>query len=400
MRAVNRQLRLLACVVLLAAVVTTSGCAKGASKAGTEPAKEEAKAPYKIGAILALSGTYAGLGTPEKNAIELEVAAINDAGGVDGHPLEVVYEDDANDPTKAVAAATRLIEQEKVIALLGTSGSGSSMAIRGTVDKAGVPQVSMAGGSVISDPLDKWVFQTPWPNRIVMPYILDYMKAKGIARVAIISDSGAWGKDAHDVAVKKAATVGVQIVADETFNPGDTDMTAQLTKLKASNAQAVWVLTSGAEAAIVVKNAEQLKIGLPLFGSHGNARKEFVKGAGTAAEGYTFAAGKVLVPEAYGQGTEGYDVAKDFINRYTTKYGEAPNTFAGHAYDALHITAAALEGLPEGATAADLRDRIEGTSGLVGIGGTFTFSATDHSGLTVKDIVMYTVKSGEWVLAQ
>ncbi len=140
-----------------------------------------------------------------------------------------------------------------------------------------------------------------------------------------------------------APDAGIEIVSDQTFNPGDTDMTAQLTKIKNSDAEAIVMWTAGAEAATIAKNVKDLGIDLPLFGSHGIARREFIDGAGDAAEGVRFAAGKVLIPEAYGEGTEAYTVATDFIDRYTEAFGDAPSTFAGHAYDALYLIVEASE---------------------------------------------------------
>ncbi len=387
----------LAMVVVLALGATLiTGCAKDDTNATDDAAAE----PYRIGAVLSLTGTYAGLGMPEKNAIELEVARVNDAGGIDGHPVEVIYEDDATDPAKAVAAAARLIDQENVLAIIGATGTGQTMAIRSEIARAGVPQVSMAGGSVVTDDFDPLVFQTPWPNRIVVPFTLKALKERGLVKVALMSDTGGYGVDGHDIIVKDAAAAGVQVVEDQTFNPGDTDMTAQLTKIKAASPDVVLMWNAGKEAAIVAKNMQQLGMKTPLVGSPGNGRKEFIDGAGAAAEGFRFAAGKVLVPDAYGQDSMAYKVATDFISRYTEAYDAAPDIFAGHAYDAFLVVTNALGRVEGDVTPASVRDAIESTNGLVGIGGTFTYSATDHNGLTESELVFYRIEGSTWVLDQ
>ena len=330
----------------------------------------------------------------------MEVKRINDAGGVNGRPVEVIIEDDATDEAKAVAAASKLIEQDEVVAIIGATGTGQTMAVRGDVQRAGIPQVSMAGGTVITNPVDPLVFQTPWSNTIVVPFTLDYIKSQGITKIGLITDTGGFGKDGKAVIEKMAPDAGITIVSNQTFNPGDTDMTAQLTKIKNSDAEAIVMWTAGAEAAIIAKNVQDLGIDLPFFGSHGIARSEFIEGAGDAAEGVSFAAGKVLIPEAYGEGTEAYTVATDFIDRYTEAYGDAPSTFAGHAYDALYLIVEAAKRIDGDITPAALRDEIEATSGFVGIGGTFTFSAEDHNGMTVDDLSMYEISDGDWTLAQ
>lgn len=392
----GRYLRLsMAMLTAALAVAMALSVAACGGDSGTDNASPEAET-IKIGAVLSLSGTYAGLGAPEKNVLELEVKKINDAGGVNGKQIEIVYADDATDEAKAVAATSKLIEQDGVVAVLGASGSGQTMAMRGDIQRAGVPQVSMAGATVITNPVDPLVFATPWSNTIVVPFTLDYLKKQGITRIGLITDSGGFGKDGQAVIKADAPKAGIKIVADETFNPGDTDMTAQLTKIKNSDAQAIVMWTAGKEAAIIAKNAKDLGIDLPVYGSHGIARQEFIDGAGEAADGVKFAAGKILVPEAYGTDTEEYKVATDFISRYEAAFKEAPSTFAGHAYDALYLITEAAARVQGDLTAAALRDEIEKTTGFIGIGGTFNMSATDHNGLAASDLTMYEVTDGTW----
>ncbi|MBI5232454.1 MAG: ABC transporter substrate-binding protein [Coriobacteriales bacterium] len=398
----GRDLRLLMAVlvaVLVAALaVTMAGCTP-AQQTETQGEGTTQGEPIKIGAIVSLTGTYAGLGDPEKKAIEMEVDRINKAGGINGRQIEVIFEDDGTDETKAVAAVSKLIEQDKVVAIIGATGTGPTMAVRGDVDRAQIPQVSMAGGTVITETFDDLVFQTPWSNKIVMPYLLKYMKDHDITKIGVISDSGGFGKDALAVLQKSAPGAGVEIASSQTFNPGDTDFTAQLTKVKDSGANALVIATAGKEASAIAKAAKDLNIGMPVYGTHGNARTEFIEGAGDAAEGFRFPAGKILLPETYGTDTEAYKVATDFVNRYTAANGKAPDTFAGHAYDAINLIAEAAKRAQGDLTPAALRDEIEKTAGWVGIGGTFTFSPEDHNGLSENDIVMYEVKDGKWVLA-
>lgn len=400
----GRSLRLsIACLeaaLAAAMAVTLVGCATPTDTvpggAGTGATGE----PVKVGAIVSLTGTYAGLGLPEKQAIELEVERINDNGGINGRPLEVIIEDDATDEAQAVAAASKLIEQEEVVAIIGATGTGQSMAIRSEIQRAGIPQVSMAGGTVITKQFDPLVFQTPWSNTLVVPFTLDRLKADGIKKIGLITDAGGFGKDGREVILEQAEKAGIEVVSDQTFNPGDSDMTAQLTKIKNSGAEAVVMWTAGAEAATVVKNARELGIEVPLVGSHGNARKEFAEGAGEAGEGFTFAAGKILIPSAYGQDSEAYKVATDFSARFKEATGEEPSTFAGHAYDALYLISEAAKRVDGDITAEALREEIEATSGFVGIDGTFTFSATDHNGLTSDDLTTYKITGGEWTLLE
>jgi len=382
-----------------ALAATLVGCAAGTSSTGGSGAGATSAEPIKIGAIVSLTGSYAGLGDPEKKTIEMEVKRINEAGGINGRKVEVIFADDGTDNTKAVAAVTKLIEQDKVVAIIGSTGTGQSMAIRSAIDQAGIPQLSMAGGNAITGTFDPLVFQTAWSNALVVPYTLEYLKKQGITKIGIIYDSGGFGKDGQALLVAEAPKYGISIVSDQTFNLGDADMTAQLTNIKKSGAQAVVMWTAGKEAAIIVQNAKQLGLAIPIYGSHGNARLEFAQGAGAAADGVRFAAGHVLLPETYGPGTEGFKTATAFIDNYKTAYGQPPSTFAGHAYDALYLIINAAKSITGEITPTALREAVEKTSAYPGIGGAFTMSGKDHSGLTSEDLTMYEVKGGTWTLA-
>ncbi len=400
MVASRRYVTLAFVLIAVLALTLVAGCGSDTTEdGGTTPA--ENKEPIKVGAVLALTGPQSALGEPEKNVIDMEVKRINDAGGINGRELQVVIEDDASDVDQAVTATTRLIEQEQVVAIIGSTGTGQTMQMRGEIDKAKIPQVSLAGALVVTDPLDPLVFQTPWSNALVAPVTLAYLKEKGLTKVGLISEDTGFGKDGRKLVPELAPDYGLTIVGDEVFKPTDTDMTAQLTVLKGKGADVILMWSSTAASAILPKNMAQLKMTMPLVGSHGIASQAFVTGAGTAAEGITMFAGKILAPEAYGVDSEGYKVATDFIARYTEAYGEAPsNTFAGHAYDGLYLVVEAMKRLPETFTAAELRDEIEKTNGWQGIGGVFTFSPTDHNGMTESDLVRYDVEGGKWALAK
>ena len=381
------------CLATLVLPVFLTGCGEGRESEGET---------LRIGAVLSLSGSLAGMGEPARRAIEVEVERINAEGGVNGRTVEVLFEDDATDEAKAVAATSRLIEQDGVLAIIGGNGTGPSMAMRQEIERSEVPQVALAGGSKVTDEFSRWVFQTPWPNRVVVPVTLRHLQAEGITRLALIVEAGGYGQDGRDVTESMVADFGIEVVAAEQFNRDDTDMTPQITKIRAADPDAVLMWAAGAEAATILKNNAAVGGDDPLrfFGGPGNGRLEFVEGAGDAAEGFEFAAGRILLPETYGVGTEGYEVAMGFIDRYTERWGEGPDTFAGHAYDAIHIIVEAMRRLPVEFTPAELRDEIERTTGLIAVGGTFTFSETDHNGMSEDDLIMYHIAGGVWIPAE
>ena len=381
-------------VVAFAAVlvVALTGCTGAKSTSGGAGGAET----YKVGAILSLTGSYAALGSSEKNALELEVKRINDAGGVNGKQIELIIEDDGTDEAKAVAAASKLINQDNVIVILGATGTGQSMAARSEIDRAGIPEISMAGGTAITSNFDPLVFQTPWSNTLVVPYVLQKVAADGHKNIAVISDSGGYGKDGKAVIVAAAPKAGLQIVSDQTFNPGDTDFSAQLTKVKSSGADAIVLWTAGKEGASIVRGVSDLGVKMPMYGGSGQARSEFAQGAGPAAEGFIFGTGKSLVPANWGADSEEFKIVDGFSERYEAAYGQTPDIFAGHAFDALTILEDALKRSGGDTNAKALTSAVEGTRGLVGFGGAFTFSPTDHNGLTAEDLALYQVTAGTW----
>ena len=384
---------MLVVAALAGVLLTSAGCGRAGSSASAT------NEPYKVGAILSLTGPYAALGASEKQALDLEVKRINDAGGIKGRPVEVIIEDDGTDEAKAVAAASKLIEQDKVVAVLGATGTGQSMAIRNEIDRAGIPQISMAGGTAITAKLDPQVFQTPWSNTIVVPFVLDKIAADGHKKVGVLTDSGGYGKDGRAVIIEAAPKAGIAVVADQTFNPGDTDFSAQLVKIKNSGADAVLLWTAGKEGAAIVKAAADLGMTAPLYGGSGQAKLEFAKGAGPAAEGFVFGTGKSLSPSNWGTGTPEFAVVDGFSKRYSDAYSQQPDIFAGHAFDALSILQDALQRTGGDTDPAKLTKAVEETKGLTGFGGVFTFSPANHNGLSAEDLALYRITGGTWTSA-
>lgn len=254
-----------------------------------------AQEPVRVGAFLSVTGPAAFLGDPELKTLELYVERLNAAGGVLGRKLQLVAYDDAGDAEKARTFAKRLIEQDKVDVIVGGSTTGTTMAAVPLVEQAGVPFVSLAGAVVIVEPPKKWVFKTPHTDRMACEKIFVDLQARKLAKVALISGAGGFDKSMRAECMKVAPKHGIEIVADESYGAADTDMTAQLTKIKGSGAQAVLNAGFGQGPAIVTRNYRQVGLSLPLYQSHGVASKEFIRLAGTAAEGVRLPAAALLV---------------------------------------------------------------------------------------------------------
>ncbi|MCL6472130.1 MAG: ABC transporter substrate-binding protein [Firmicutes bacterium] len=366
---------------------------EAASSSGTTEANKE---PYKIGAVVSATGPSSPLGLPEKNTLELEVEKINKAGGINGHKLELIIEDDQSDAKNAVTAVSKLIDKEKVIAVIAATISPSSIAVKPEIAKAKIPQMAMAAGIPITqDDPKEWVFRTANSDAVAVQKVIDYLsKDLKVKKIAILSDTNAFGQSGTDEFKKLAPKAGLDIVIVERYQTQDTNMTAQLTKIKGTDAEALVVWGTNPGPAQAAKNMKELGMTIPYVGSHGIANKTFIQLAGGAAEGVVFPAGKVLVPSsAKGEQAE---VINKFMSDYKAKYNENPNSFAGHAYDAINILAEALKkaGTSDG---VKLRDAIEKTSGFVGITGIFNYSKDNHDGTGADDMVMIEIKEGKWV---
>lgn len=352
----------------------------------------------KIGTFLAVTGPASFLGDPELKTLQMYVDEINAKGGVLGRKLELVHYDSGANPKNAVNFVKRLIQSDKVDVIVGGSASGETMAVIPEVTRAGVPFISLAGAIEIVEPVNKWVFKTPHTDRMAISKIYGDMKKRGISKIALISGDGGFDKSCRAQALALAGSYGMQIVGDESYGAKDTDMTTQLTKLRAANAQAVVNCGFGTGPAIVTKNVRQLGISVPLYQSHGVASKKYIELSGDAAEGVRLPAAALLVADQLPAG----DPQKSVLMAYKTKYEAAHgpvSTFGGHAYDGLMIAVQAIQ--RAGSTDKEkVRAEIERTKGFIGTGGVFTMSASDHMGLTLDAFKMLEIKKGDWTLVE
>lgn len=358
-----------------------------------------AQEPIRIGAFLSVTGPAAFLGDPELKTLELYVDRLNAEGGVLGRKLQLVAYDDAGDAEKARTFAKRLLEQDKVDLIVGGSTTGTTMAVVPMVEQAGVPFVSLAGAVVIVEPAKKWVFKTPHTDRMACEKIFVDLQARKIAKVALISGSGGFDKSMRAECLKVAPKYGIEFVADETYGATDTDMTAQLTKIKGSGAQAVLNAGFGQGPAIVTRNYRQVGLALPLYQSHGVASKEYIKLSGPAADGVRLPAAALLVAEQLPDGDAQKPVVVGYAKAFADKYKADVSTFGGHAYDGLMLAVNAIKAA--GSTdKAKVRDALEATKGYVGTGGVVNMSAADHMGLDLSAFRMLEVRNGDWTLVK
>jgi branched-chain amino acid transport system substrate-binding protein len=358
----------------------------------------EASAQVKIGAVLSVTGPASFLGDPEKKTLEMYVAEINEKGGVNGQKLQLVIYDDGGDANNARTFATRLVEEDKVIAMIGGTTTGSTLAMIPVFEDAQLPFISLAGAVQIIQPVRKWVFKTPHTDTMACEKIFADIKRRNLSKVALISGSGGFEKSMEAECVKVAPKAGISIVHQESYGPRDTDMTPQLTNIKGkADVQAVINPGFGQGPAIVTRNYRQLDIKLPFYQSHGVASKQFIELAGAAAEGVRLPAAALLVAEKLPNTDRQRAVVVGYKQTYERKTGQPVSTFGGHAYDGLMILTEAAKRV-RGWDKAKVRDEIEKTKGFMGTGGLVNMSATDHMGLDLSAFRMLEIKNGDWML--
>ena len=355
-----------------------------------------AKSVYKIGGIFSSTGRASFLGDPEKKTMEMMVEKINAAGGIDGVMLEAVIYDSEGDPAKAVSAVNKLLHKDDVLAIIGPSTTPTTLAIVNFVEKAKVPLISCAAGVKITSPVKPWVFKTAQSDLLAVAAVYQHMKKVGIKKIGVLSVSNAFGESGKNQLLNQAKDFGIEVLQAESFGAKDTDMTAQLTKIKSTGPDAIVCWGTNPGPAVVAKNAKQLKMDIPLYQSHGVASPKFIELAGDAAEGILLPTGKILVTDLL----EGSDPQKatleSYQSDYTAKYKGNVSGFGGYAYDAMNLLAAALKGT--GGDKAKIRENLESTQHHIGVSGEFNFSAEDHNGLSPSAFVMVEIKGGTWKL--
>ncbi len=357
-----------------------------------------AAAPIKIGGLFAVTGPAAFLGEPERNSAKMVVDEINKAGGVKGHKLELIIYDTSGDATKAVQLATKLIKDDKVVAIIGPSTTGETMAVIPVAEKEQVPLISCSAGSKISDPVKKWIFKTAQNDSLAVGRIFEYLQKAKQTNVSILTVSDGFGASGREQLKSQASKYGITIVSDDTYGPKDTDMTAQLTKIRGSHPQAIICWGTNPGPAVIAKNVRQLGIKSPLFMSHGVSSKKFIELAGDAAEGIKLPSGKVVVADMLPGTDKQKKSLMSFVKDYQKHYKAEGDHFGGHAWDAVMLIKSAVENGAD--SAASIRDQLEKTKGFAGIGGSFTYSALDHAGLGKDAFVLVEIKNKDWAIVK
>jgi branched-chain amino acid transport system substrate-binding protein len=359
-------------------------------------------ADINVGVTVSSTGPAASLGIPEKNTISLLPTTIA------GKKINYIVLDDASDTTKAVANTRRLITDDKVDIVLGSTTTPNSLAMIDVVAEAQVPMISMAASARIVEPVDakrRWVFKTPQNDIMMSLAIASHMADQKVKTVGFIGFADAYGEGWFQEFGKAAGLKGLQVVGSERYNRTDASVTAQILKLVAANPDAILIAGSGTPAALpqvaLVERGYKGKV----YQTHGVANNDFLRVGGKNVEGTFLPSGPVLVAAQLPANHPVKKSATEYVTKYEAAYGKGSiSTFGAHAWDAGQLMATAVPvalkkaqpGTP--AFRAALRDALEQIKEMPGAHGIFNMSPGDHLGLDQRARVMVKIEGGTWKL--
>lgn len=356
-------------------------------------------ADVKIGVVVSATGPASFLGDPQKQTVELYVKQINDKGGINGEPVKLILYDDGSDANASRTFATRLVEEDKVDAVLGGSGTGNSLAMIPVFEEAQVPYVSFSGGVEIIDPVRKWVFKPPHTDLMACQKIYEDMKKRNISKIAIVAGQGGFAKSMEKQCKRVAGDYGITILASESYGPRDSDVTPQLNRIKAiPEVHAVLNPDIGQGPAILTRNFRQLGMTQQLYLSHPAATSGFLKAVGSDATGVLLPAPTLLIADSLPDSDPLKKVLVNYKALFEKTTGKEADAFGGYAHDCLLLLADAMKRAGSKDRKA-VRDALEATKGFLGTVGSINMTPTDHLGIDLSSFRMITVKDGKWIAA-
>jgi branched-chain amino acid transport system substrate-binding protein len=395
--AVGPRRRTTVAFVAAGALVALTACGsnldeQGGAAAGSQECEE---GPLELGVVLEVTGASAALGVPERDAVELAVARLNEAGGVNGQPVEATVLDNQSREDQAAKHATQLVNEDEVHVLIGSGRTGGSLAMRPIAERAQTPMISLGAGAQIIDG-SQYVYKTPPSDSVVLKQLVQYMAEQGYQEIGLLRDASAFGEGVAEAIDAAGADKGIKVTALEKFDPAATEFTAQLLNLKNAGTDANIVWGSSTSPALAVKAYRELGIETPLLTSYGLAAASFLETAGAAADGTVLNGNKVLVTDDLPADDPQKQVLTDFVAAFEEEYGVKPSPFAGYAWDAVNLAAQAAE---EGGTCrGGILSAMDEIDEHVGVTGIYDFTTGDRSGLGESPLVFLEVRDGEFTL--
>lgn len=350
--------------------------------------------PYKIGAILSLSGQGADISLPARQTFDLLTKKLNDAGGISGHPLEIVYRDDGGDESRAVTAAKDLAADPSILGILGPSLSGLALAVIPVAEEQQIPVIALASSAKIINPVKKWVFKTPVPDTIAMAQIVHFASAQGWKQLATLTDSNALGESERQAVVDSAAKLRVTITEQEKYATADPSAATQLTRIAHGASQAVIQGGTDPGRTTVAKSGLQVGLKLPVLTFGAAPTPDFLAAVGQGTSKWYLLTDSITVSDQLPATDPQKRLMDTFASDFRKAYNAPPTSHTSYSYDAFQLLANAFA---KGGFASRnaLRNAIEQTKGVRGLQGVFAMSPTDHLGIQNGGYVMSVVENGK-----
>lgn len=379
-KSVKRLLVLFSALML----VILAACGGEDSKS-SEGTNDGGKINAKIGVISYLTGPGAAYGEAITNGFKLAQKEINKEGKVN---IELVIEDSAGKQEQALSAAQKLMSDDEIVALLGPTLSTEMNVVGPEADLNGIPIMGTSTTVKGIPQIGEYVFRNSIPEELAIPAAMDKAVAKyDVKKVALLyGNDDVLTKSGYDTMKEEVEKRGLKAVTTQTFQKGQSDYNAQLTKIKSLNPDLILCSALYNEGAVIMDQARKLGITAPIVGGNGFNSPEVIKIAGDAAEG-------LIVATPWFAGKEDPKV-QEFIKNYKAEFGKEPDQFAAQAYDALYLYAEALKNAGEADRDA-LRDALAEIKGFEGVLGNFSF---DKDGDVKMTPTVITIKDGKFQL--
>jgi len=363
-----------------------------------------ARADILVGFVTGLSGPVSSIGIPNAKGIAAGQAYIGEVGD---EKLRVIQLDDGSDPTASARNARKLVEQDKVDILIGTSGAPQTLAMATAAIEMKVPMIAVSPiAPVPAGDGGPWVVQTPQPTPLLVDGIVDHMKSRGLKTVAFIGFSDAFGDLMYGALLQSAKAAGIEVIANERYARSDSSVTAQVLRALAARPDAIMLGGTGTPGALPVIALSERGYKGPLYGNHGLISADFLRLAGKAANGIICPTGPVTAAEQLPPGNPIRKVALDFRAAFEKANGEpATDSFSSYSFDGWLVLADAAKramaagakpGSPEFRNA--LRQALFATKEVVGTQAVYTFTAADRHGVDDRSRILVQIEDGKYKL--
>ncbi len=349
--------------------------------------------PVRIGAILSETGSAKSAGNVQSKTLKMVVDEINRSGGIEGKEVELIIQDDRSDPAMATLAATKLLLEEGLSAVIGPTTSSNTMAVKDLFENRKIPLIALGGAEEIVASLERWVFKSAPSVRPAISMLLNFIKGMDISRIGLITSEDGFGREGRRLVMEEAAATGMEVTGEISLRVKEKDVTGKLETLMGSSPEALLCWSTLPGAISVVRGGSELEIEEPIFMPPPATSSKFLKSTGSASEGVILPATYLSLPRFIPDEDPHKGEVDRYRRRYNKTYGTYPSPAGGRAWDAIHLIFQAIIE-KDSADSRDIRDGLERIGTFYGTGGTYRYTQRDHDGLGNSPYLLYQITEG------